>query len=370
MYYEPNTALINHALSYVKGFSDLGIKAEWVFLVPHTGKKSIPKVNMSFDNISVRYLWKERYARNRVLKNLYLHFSYARFFFFKLKKGDSVLLLGLSQYIFALNKRKGINVYHDRTEHPDVVRISNSRYWRKKYLKELRNITGLFVISNALKNYFASVGVERDKIHVINMVVDSNRFINLKKSDGCEPYVAYCGKASNMKDGVDDLIKAFAIVAKKFLEVKLYIMGEAPSKESDNVALVESLGIKDRVVFTGIIAAEDMPHYLVNAKALCLARPNSLQNKYGFPTKLGEYLLSGNPVVVTKVGDIPLFLNDGDTALMAECGDIEEFANKIKWVLENPEGASIIGARGKKVAEQNFNYLTETKKMVEVIFNK
>ena len=66
--------------------------------------------------------------------------------------------------------------------------------------------------------------------------------------------------------------------------------------------------MKDSIVFTGIVSAADIPQILKNAAVLALDRPDSLQAQCGFPTKLGEYLLTENPVIVTKVGDIPLFL--------------------------------------------------------------
>ena len=111
-----------------------------------------------------------------------------------------------------------------------------------------------------------------------------------------------------------------------------------------------------------------MPQVLKNAKILALARPQSLQNTYGFPTKLGEYLLTGNPVVITRVGDIPLFLKDKESALMSDCHDIQAFADNLLWALDNYEEAQIIGERGKRVAEEHFNYLNETRKMVHFMF--
>ena len=363
-YYEQNSAPTNHALSFVRGFSELGVKAEWVFIIPYG---DFAKCDQQFDGITIRYLWKERIARNRVLRHLYKHWAYAKFFF-SLKKGDTVLLLGMSEYLHYLVRRKGIKVYHERTEHPKAVKVSKCKFYNIHYNDDCSRADGIFVISNALKTYFESVGVAEEKVHVINMVVDAKRFDHIVKAEGVEPYIAYCGKASNIKDGVDDLIKAFAIVAKQRENIKLYVIGEAPPKESNNHDLVETLGLTDRIVFTGVVPAKEMPQLLVNAQMLALARPNSLQNKYGFPTKLGEYLLSGNPVVVTKVGDIPLFLHDKETALMSECRDVEAFAHNIIWALDHPEEARKIGQNGKEVAERSFNYLTETKKMCDVMF--
>lgn len=223
----------------------------------------------------------------------------------------------------------------------------------------------MFVISTALKEYYMSLGILEENIVVLNMTVDSNRFEGLRKQLS-EPYIAYCGTASNNKDGVDELIKAFAIVHKTHPEVKLYIIGNIPQKKdiSGNLKLIESLNLKNSIVFTGVVTAADIPQILKNAVVLALDRPDSLQAQCGFPTKLGEYLLTENPVVVTKVGDIPIFLKDGESALLAEERNPQEFASKIIWALDHSDAAAEIGKKGAEVALEKFNYLTETKKIL------
>ncbi len=168
------------------------------------------------------------------------------------------------------------------------------------------------------------------------MVVDNTRFDGLIKTDS-QRYIAYCGKASNNKDGVDRLIKAFSIVQKKLPDVKLFIIGDPPDSDSDNINLVKSLNLEVNIVFTGKVEADIIPQILKDASVLALARPDNLQNRYGFPTKLGEYLLTSNPVVITRVGDIPLFLKDGESAYMSDCDDIEAFASNLIKAKENKE---------------------------------
>ena len=169
---------------------------------------------------------------------------------------------------------------------------------------------------------------------------------------------------------MDELIKAFAIVTKTHFDIKLYIIGKTPSPDdkSGNLKLIESLGLTDKVVLTGMIDASRMPQMLKDAKVLALDRPDSLQAQNGFPTKLGEYLLTENPVVVTKVGDIPLFLHDGESALLSEQRNPDEFALKLCWALEYPKEAAEIGRRGKEVAMKAFNYLIESKKIIDTIY--
>lgn len=364
--YEPNTAPINRLLAFVRGFEHLGIKVELVFLFPNWRKD---KLVLNSEYVSVSHLWDSMpIYRNRIRAKLLKNALIA-----PLKKkiccGDTVFLSGLCENIHLFNGLKGVAVYHEMTEHPDVV-VWRMKYWKDRYLKNCKKLSGLFVISTSLKKYFANVGVPEDRIHIINMTVDPQRFEGVEKQPTDDKYIAYCGTASNNKDGVNRLIEAFAIVAKKHSDVKLYIIGKAPSvtEESGNLQLVEELGIKDRVVFTGIIPAKEMPQILTNAAVLALARPNNLQAQNGFPTKLGEYLLTGNPVVVTKVGDIPLFLKDGESALLAEPDNVEEFAEKLCWALENTEAPMIIGKRGKEVAMKSFNATIETTRIRDIMF--
>lgn len=360
--YQPNTAPTNRLLSFLRGFSELGTQVEVVFLEPDS---NYSKVTEHLPNIYFNYMWDRLRKKNRFIEKL-AGFYWGWKFSKNLKAGDKVILLTAGRVFFNLINRKDVKLYHERTEHPDIYMIKG--FDIKKYKARIKDLDGMFVISTALKGYSSSLGLAKEKIEIVNMTVDSNRFINLRKEPS-EKYIAYCGTAFNNKDGVDELIKSFAIVHKVHPEVKLYIIGKTPDPKdvSGNLKLMETLGLKDSIVFTGIVSAADMPQILKNATILTLDRPDSLQAQCGFPTKLGEYLLTENPVVVTKVGDIPLFLKDGETAILAEERNQEDFSSKLIWALEHPVESAKIGKAGAQVAMREFNYLTETKEIIKAI---
>ncbi len=367
--YEPNSAPHNRLVSFLNVYESYGIETELVFLFPNSCES---KPDLTYKHIKVSYLYEDcRLFHNRIVAKLCAPWLFRRLIKDKLHKGDIVLALNADGIMLKMLKKSGkVALYHETTEHPDIGNWRIERL-KKIYLDSCRTIDGMFVISTSLKKYFASIRVPEEKITIVNMTVDPNRFNGVIKNTSVEKYIAYCGTASNNKDGVDILIKAFGIVARKHKDVKLYIIGKAPSAtdESGNLQLVEALGIKDRVVFTGVISAKEMPQMLTNAAVLALARPNNLQAQNGFPTKLGEYLLTGNPVVVTKVGDIPLFLKDGESALLSEPDDVEAFADKLCWALEHPVECGEIGKNGRNVAMANFNASIEAKKIIQTIFH-
>lgn len=364
--YSPNTAPINRVMGWARGLSTCGVDTEFVFFSP---SDHFDKVSEEYPHIKFTYMWDRFYIRNQYLKFFSL-FLYVTSFVLKLKRGDCVYVYACPDILKWVLKRKHIHVYNEITEHPDVS-LCGSRFSKpstQKFIKDCQELDGLFVISDNLKTYFSSKGIEESKIHVLNMTVDATRFDGLTKQKS-ERYIAYCGNASNNKDGVDQLIKAFAIISQNHPDVKLYIIGPKPNHPNDfpNLALANELGIANKVVFTGIVNSKDIPQLLKNAEICALDRPDNIQAKYGFPTKLGEYLLTENPVVITDVGNIPQFLHDEVSALVAKPNDPESFAAKMNWVLDNPDKAKCIGIEGAKVARRDFNCVYETEKIVNIL---
>lgn len=365
--YRPNTAPANRALAYLKSADRKGVPIQVLFLLPDENKS---KLSDEFQYIKVKYCWDKLFIDNSYLKYLSYIF-YLLMFVRQLKKGDKVYIYSLNDITRRIVNKKGVDFYYEITECPEVSLATTElcKPTIRKHLEFCKKVKGLFVISSGLRDYYVERGIAKSKINIINIIVDAERFEGVRKEKNTERYIAYCGTASNNKDGVDQLIRAFAIVANKDKDLKLYIIGDTPSTDDSrkNAELINQLGIKERIVFTGKVFAGQMPQLLTNAQILALARPDNIQAKYGFPTKLGEYLLTGNPVVVTAVGDIPLFLKDKITAMIAPPDEPAVFAEKISWLLDNPEEAKAIGDRGKKLALSEFNDMTETKKLLDII---
>ncbi len=366
--YRANTAASNRAVSYLRGLSELGIKTHAIFFLTDNNRH---KINLRLSNVHIEYCWDNPFYINVKGIRFIFYFFYVLRFLVRLKKGDTVYLYNMADVLHFLVKKKGVNIYLEKTEHPTAYPLGSKIYHPsiETYLKDCQKVDGIITVSTALKNYFAENGISRDRIHIVNMIVDSSRFDGIKKNPEVEPYIAYCGTASNSKDGVDDLIRAFAIVHQKYSNLKLYIMGQIPTAKEEfaNKILAETLNVNDAVVFTGVIAAKDMPQMLVDSVAVALARPNNVQAQNGFPGKLGEYLLSGVPAVVTAVGDIPLFLTDMKDSLIAHPNDPKDFAQKLIWVIEHPAESKVIAEKGKDLVAQKFNYLIESQKFVNIV---
>lgn len=362
--FSPNSASNNRALAYLKALSLLEYKVSVFFLMPDA---KMSRMLEEYPMITVSYCWDKGYHKGKIIKYL-SYIKYVLDIYKRVKPGDVVYLYGEVDLLMLLCRKKGIHVFHERTEHPVILPPKGLLFKPsiKTYIKCCRKIDGLFVISTCLRDYFIEQGVSSDKLTIVNSIVDTSRFDGLKKQES-EPYFAYCGNGNNKKDKVDELIKVFARVASRHNDIKFYIIGptkQVYKEEKDNVQLVHELGIYDRVVFTGTKPAREIPQLLVNAKALFLTRPDTLQNRAGFSTKLGEYLASGNPVVAAGVGDIPLYLKDKENAFVYNPGDFNAVESIMEYILAHPAEASTIASKGRIVAMNHFNSIRETQKLI------
>ena len=281
---------------------------------------------------------------------------------FNFRNKDKVILYLYNPLLFKLivacSRIRRFEVFFELNEHPVILKrlfgikgeaVEDLALIRKR----LNGVDGVLCISTALQDLLVRSGLPQERVHIVNMQVDTSRFDAVSKEE-TESYVGYCGAADNNKDGVDQLINAFNSISDKYPELKLYIMGPRRT-DCQNEQLVKNLGLEGRIIFTGVISPTDLPQKLINARILALDRPQSIQAKYGFPTKLGEYLSTGNPVIVTSVGDIPLFLKDCESAYLVEPDNVEAFAAKMDHILSHNDESKRVGLNGREVAMKHFS---------------
>src|SRR5690554_2439373 len=225
----------------------------------------------------------------------------------------------------------------------------------------------ILVISKNLKDFVATY--TKKPISILNMVVDAERF-NIK-TQNTGNLISYCGTIESEKDGIFSLFKAFQLFMQndRFKEFKLQIIADTRNKVKYNnlVHLATQLGILESIIFTGKVASSEMPSYLSNSKLLVLSRDKNQQAKYGFPTKLGEYIASGVPTLCTDVGNISEFITDEVNGFIVEPNSPKIFADKMVSIIDNYQHSKEIASIGQKLLLREFNPNEQAKTIIEAI---
>lgn len=252
----------------------------------------------------------------------------------KVNKEDVVIVYSeLSQFwIFPLFQRK-TNLVIERTEYPyDEINDNRSKianYYTRKNMEFLPYASSIITCSSYLKNYYQKYVMD---IVVIPLVVDICEFspkVNNHKEIG--EYIAYCGSFDNNKDGLPILIDSFKLFHDSHPQMHLVLMGTGTENNINILKQkISSFGLSDYVIFTGRLSHEEVCAWLIHATILALARPNNKQAEGGVPSKVGEYLASGVPCVITKTGDLPNYLEDGVDCFLCEPDSAQAFADRLE----------------------------------------
>lgn len=378
--YPDGGAATNRHMAYAKGLVQLGNKVDFILLGKQIWKGDFSKI----DNISFYNCYAE--AKNlkvSKIKNaisLYRSVKNVKDTVLRIYSGNPdmiLILLDVSTFtlspIISTAKKAGIKVYHERTEYPFVV-SSKSLIGRINLYLYLNFIItkfdGIYVINKALVQYFEKLTANKVPLKIINMIVDPDRFNcpREQKKDKKIQWITYCGGLAGNKDGVPILIESFSLISEEFPHFRLKLIGSLQNETTRKnlESKVKELNLDDRVLFTGSLKREEIPKQLCDSSLLALARPRNKQAEGGFPTKLGEYLATGNPVVVTKVGEIGDFMKNGQNAFVAEPDSVEAFAFKLREAILSKSSREI-GIAGKNLVKNEFNYLTQAKELENFI---
>ena len=288
------------------------------------------------------------------------------------KNSDAIILVSNSLLLIIIYRIISIltnSVYiMERSEIPFKGKKDN--FYTRFYIKNaFRFFDGVIVISKFLSVFLKPLIKKNARIIVIPILVNPDEFPTVnKKEPGKEITIVYTGTLDEHKDGVLTMVNAFKIVNKEFENIRMYIIGH-PQSESDKQKLedlISKYNLNSKIVITGYITREQLKSYLNNADILLLAKPDTRQAEGCMPTKLGEYLMTANPVVVTRVGVIPDFLEDEKSAYLSET-DAESFAQKMLSVIKDPDKAHSIGAAGRDVALKEFDLKINTEKIIRFI---
>jgi glycosyltransferase involved in cell wall biosynthesis len=159
-----------------------------------------------------------------------------------------------------------------------------------------------------------------------------------------KPIVAMIGRIDTEQKRQQDFIEAAEIVLKEIPEVYFLIVGgtsnpyeEKQKKELES--LIKKKRISHRVLLTGFIS--NLEEILASIDIFVLPSV-----KEGVPAAILEAMVAKKPVIASNVGGIPEVVIDGETGFLVEPKNPKVIAEKIIFLLKNPEKAKEMGESG------------------------
>jgi glycosyltransferase involved in cell wall biosynthesis len=228
----------------------------------------------------------------------------------------------------------------------------------------LNQVEGMIFMTNNLMTFYNDI-VKKPSF-ILPSITDLSRFSNLSSiriSDSVR-YICYMGNMELSKDNVDNIIEAFSLIANKHSNLELHLYGAPSSHDLQKIIeIISKLNLTDRVIFKGKVANSEVPRILSESFILVSSQPITKRSEGGFPTKLGEYMASGVPSLVTNVGEIDTYVTDSVNVWLAKPCDPEDYAQKIEYIINNYTEALEVAESAKKYVLENFDYKSQSKNL-------
>jgi glycosyltransferase involved in cell wall biosynthesis len=357
-------AAANRTLLYSKGLVELGNDVE--ILIPRATERVTRirnhKTKGIYEGVKFRYAYetiiRKSFAGRRV-QNL---ISYIRVIVFILQFRPDIILVGANNFKYILQGKicsilVNAKLVREKSEVPFYKKERLSSFQKLRIKTEFKLFDGLIVISGALKDFFLKDLALTTRIVEVPIIIDTSREISTNGSLPVRRNLVYTGSLLDHKDGVIIIIRAFARILRNNPDLTLVLTGdlEASVSRSEILALIDQLDIKGKVKLPGYVSKEKLNEFTATASALLLAKPANRQNQYNMATKIGEYLLTGRPAVISSVDPACHYLKHRVNVCITE-PDHVQMADEIEYILNNTNEANAIGSAGRESAGKLFDY--------------
>ncbi len=255
----------------------------------------------------------------------------------------------------------------------DVSRHARHRF----YLYRLRQLfdqgSAFIVLSNKMKQDILNLGCPEKKIFVHYQGVDINTFSFSKRPHlpdslqaGKQRFDILLHGRFVEKKGLDYGIRAFKIIADKYPQAFLTIIGDGELRKKLQY-LVKSIGLQDRVTFLGFRPHSEIPAILKTMDILLSPNVTSHNgDKEGIPTTIKEAMATGLPVVSTYHSGIPELVLDGKTGFLVPERDIDALAEKLENLITDQQLREEFGKNGAEVIKGHSDLFKQARKLEDI----
>jgi glycosyltransferase involved in cell wall biosynthesis len=228
--------------------------------------------------------------------------------------------------------------FQEQTWTGNIERSERGEYFRRRYGQENRCMHRadlVITIAEAMAEEIVARGISEDKVSVVPNAIDVNRFTPRGKRDDLVERYGLSGRfvvgyISNLgaREGIDDLIRAVAILRSRKHELACVIAGDGPQR-SMLEDLVSELHLDDYVILTGHVPNEQIEDHYALIDLFVVPRIDDRAARLVTPLKPLEAMSMGLPVVASSLPALAELVAPGKRGLTFPPSDPAAMADVI-----------------------------------------
>ncbi|MFA6303063.1 MAG: glycosyltransferase family 4 protein [Legionella sp.] len=271
-----------------------------------------------------------------------------------------------------LLKMQGKKVVYD--VHEDVPRDVMTKEWLPKFLRPLLawsiervenfiacRLDAVVTATEHIGERFRKLGLDAVVVNNFPILEEFETGSRGQASGSRQQSICYVGAISQER-GIIEMVQAA-----ETLGLRLILAGAFIDNKTEQ--LVHSLPGWKNVDYRGTVDRQGIAQIFAESQlGLCILHPTATYIQ-SMPIKLFEYLSAAKPVIASNFA---LWRGIVDTHNCGICVDplsSSELHTAIQWMLDNPDEAKAMGAKGKKAVLEHYNWTNEAHTLVTV-YNK
>ena len=253
----------------------------------------------------------------------------------------------------------------------DVSRDQRDPRWQRIYRELFAEGDCFLAEGEAMVEGLEEAGCPRDKVklHHLGVSMPDIEFRTRSPDAGrirfliCAPF--------REKKGITYALRALARARlARDLSCELVVVGDGPEQENiERVLRQTSLGdittMRGALTYPEVLEEISRCHILVQASVTA----KDGDSEGGAPVILLDAQAAGMPVIATRHADIPEYVIDEESGLLAPERDVEALAERIIHLADHPDLWLAMGQSGRRHVEANYNAGTQGTKLQSIYDN-
>jgi len=287
----------------------------------------------------------------------YTAYNIQLFLFLLFNKADLLIANDLDTLLanYMVSKIKDVNLIYDTHEYfCHVPELDNRPFvkgiWLSIEARIFPKLKHIITVNNSLAEiYGKAYGVELAVIRNVPNTSDKDGAAKSRRDLGLpedKKIIVYQG-AVNKDRGLEE-----SILAMRDIDAVLLIVGDGDISTSLK-ELTKENELENKILFTGRVPFEQLPHYTANADlGLALEKDSNLNYKYSLSNKIFDYIHAGIPILATPLAEVKLLFEKYEIGDFIASHDSSKIAEAIGSMLTNTDKRMYWADNCRKAAEE------------------
>ena len=238
---------------------------------------------------------------------------------------------------------------------PKILRITVANIFDRYEKKAAKAFDGIVTATPHILNRFSHINPF--SVDIKNYPIQKS-FIPLSRKETYSASICFTGLICKSY-GISELLVSLELLN----NVNLILCGPFESQAyADELKLMDGWKFVD---YRGIVDYDEVKRIFASCAIGMVALLPNTTNNYSLPIKMFEYMAAGLPVISSNFPLWKEIVEKNNCGICVNPLKVQEIAEAINWVLQNPADAAEMGRNGRKAVLEKYNWETESKKLIK-----